>query len=142
LYWTLVFYAIGFGLMFGSSKYGIIAAIYFFMKGIVGAENGAEWGLDLCYFSDCFCCYLCNNSNQGLWQKEQSLKPILSIVFLYASLFIQFLGNGHGGRFLIARLQDAAEVAKWFFCRFCWLNSCSFNWRWLALAVLYLSVQG
>ncbi len=51
---TLVFYAIGFGLMFGSSKYGIIGSDLFFMKGIVGAENGAEWGWTFVIFQTVF----------------------------------------------------------------------------------------
>jgi len=51
---SIAFYTIGFGLMFGASKAGIIGTDLFFMKGIVGAEGGAEWGWTFMIFQTVF----------------------------------------------------------------------------------------
>ncbi len=51
---SIAFYTVGFGLMFGASKTGIIGTDLFFMKGIVGAGDGTEWGWTFMIFQTVF----------------------------------------------------------------------------------------
>ncbi len=51
---SVVFYTIGFGLMFGASKAGLIGTDLFFMKGIVGTGGGTEWGWTFMIFQTVF----------------------------------------------------------------------------------------
>jgi len=51
---SLVFFMIGFGLMFGASKAGLIGTDLFFMKGIIGTGGGSEWGYTFMIFQTVF----------------------------------------------------------------------------------------
>jgi Amt family ammonium transporter len=76
---SIAFYTIGFGLMFGAAKAGIIGTDLFFMKGIVGAEGGSEWGWTFMIFQTVFAATAATIVS-GAMLKERSLRLILLIV--------------------------------------------------------------
>jgi Amt family ammonium transporter len=51
---SLAFFLIGFGLMFGAAKGGVIGTDLFVMNGIVGSKGGAEWGYTFMIFQTVF----------------------------------------------------------------------------------------
>lgn len=51
---SIAFYVIGFGLMFGAAKSGLVGTDLFFMKGIVGSGGGSEWGWTFMIFQTVF----------------------------------------------------------------------------------------
>jgi Amt family ammonium transporter len=52
---TMVFLLIGFGLMFGSSKGGVIGSSGFFLSGISGDNPDGQWTLTFWFFQSVFC---------------------------------------------------------------------------------------
>jgi Amt family ammonium transporter len=51
---SLAFFIVGFGLMFGAAKSGIIGTNLFGLGGIIGSEGGTEWGYTFLIFQTVF----------------------------------------------------------------------------------------